>query len=77
MPSAYVLINTESGSEDYVLKQIRTIGAVKEAYVSYGVYDLIVKVRAEAMDELKEIVSYKIRSLDKVRSTLTLMMVDE
>ena len=77
MPSAYVLINTESGSEDHVLKQIKTIGAVKEAYVSYGVYDLIVKVRAETMDELKEIVSYKIRSLDRVRSTLTLMIVQE
>jgi DNA-binding Lrp family transcriptional regulator len=77
MPSAFVLINTESGSEDYVLKQIRAIGDVKEAYVSYGVYDLVVKVRANTMDELKEIVSYKIRSLDKVRSTLTLMMVEE
>ena len=77
MPGAFVLINTESSSEDYVLKQLKNISAVKEAYVSYGGYDLIVKVRAEAMNELKEIISYKIRSLDKVRSTLTLMMVDE
>ncbi len=77
MPSAFVLINTETGSEDYVLKQLKTIEEVKEAYVSYGVYDLIVKVSAVKMDDLKETVSFKIRRLDKVRSTLTLMTVEE
>ena len=76
MPSAFVLINVETGSEDKVLKQIRNIVDVKEAYVSYGVYDLIVKVKSESMSELKEIVTYKIRSIDNVRSTLTLMMVE-
>jgi DNA-binding Lrp family transcriptional regulator len=59
MPSAFVLINTESGSEDYVLKQLKNLSGVKESFVSYGVYDLIVKVKAETMAELKEIVSYK------------------
>jgi DNA-binding Lrp family transcriptional regulator len=76
MPSAFVLINTESGAEDYVFNQIKRISAVKESYVSYGVYDLIVKVNADSLDELKEIVSYEIRSLDKVRATLTLMMAE-
>ncbi len=77
MPSAYVLINTETSSEDYVLKQLKNISGVRQAYISYGVYDLIVKVQTDNMDELKEIVSFKIRTLDKVRSTLTLMLVDE
>ena len=77
MPIAFVLINVETGSEDKVLKQIRGIVDVKEAYVSYGVYDLIVKVKSASMDELKEIVTYKIRSINNVRSTLTLMMVGE
>ncbi len=77
MPSAYVLINTETSSEDYVLKQLKNVSGVRQAYISYGVYDLIVKVQTDNMDELKEIVSYKIRTLDKVRSTLTLMLVDE
>jgi DNA-binding Lrp family transcriptional regulator len=68
MPGAFVLINIESGSEDYVLKQLKNLSGVKESCVSYGVYDLIVKVKVETMDELKEIVSYKIRSIDKVVS---------
>ena len=77
MPSAFVLMNVESGSEDSVLKQIRSIADVIESYVSYGVYDLIVKVKSDSMNELKEIVTYKIRSISKVRSTLTLMMMEE
>jgi DNA-binding Lrp family transcriptional regulator len=76
MPSAFVLVNTESGAEDHVFAQLKKVGGVKEAYVSYGVYDLIAKVSTNTMDELKEIVSYKIRSLDSVRSTLTLMIVE-
>ena len=41
MPSAYVLINTEIGFEDSVLKELKKISNIKEAYVSYGVYDII------------------------------------
>lgn len=77
MPRAYVLLNVESGSEDTVLKQLRNISIVEEAYVSYGVYDLIVKVKANTMEEMKETISHKIRSINQVRSTLTLIMVEE
>jgi DNA-binding Lrp family transcriptional regulator len=77
MPSSFVLINVESGTEDLVLKEVKRLGVVKEAYVSYGVYDLILKVETATMDELKENVTHKIRSLPGVRSTLTLMMIEE
>ncbi len=76
MPGAYVLIHTDAGAEDYVFKQLKTIKDVKQVYVSYGVYDLIVEVKAENMEDLKEIVTYKIRSLDKIRSTLTLTKIE-
>lgn len=75
MPSAFVLINTEIGAEEEILQELRKISNVKEAYVVYGVYDIIAKVEAENMDKLKEIISWKIRRLDKVRSTLTMLVV--
>ena len=77
MPRAFVLINVESGSEDEVLKELKTIEGIEEAYFSYGVYDLITKIRADSMDKLKELVTRKIRTLSKVRSTLTLIMMEE
>ncbi len=77
MPRAFVLINVEAGAEDSVLKQVRKIGTVEESYVSYGVYDLVVKVKANSMEELKDIVSHKIRAISEVRSSLTLILTEE
>ena len=76
MPLAFVLINAEIGSEDDVLQELRKIGNVRESYVVYGVYDIVAKVEADSMDKLKEIVTWKIRRLDKVRSTLTMIVVE-
>ncbi|MEM2319249.1 MAG: Lrp/AsnC ligand binding domain-containing protein [Candidatus Bathyarchaeia archaeon] len=77
MPRAFVLINTEIGSEADVLKDLRKIEGVEEAYSVYGVYDIIAKVNADTMDKLKEIVTWRIRRLDKVRSTLTMIIIEE
>ena len=77
MPRAFVLINVESGSEDEVLKELKAIEGVQEAYFSYGVYDLITKIKSDTMEKLKEMVTRQIRALSKVRSTLTLIMMEE
>lgn len=77
MPKAFVLINTEIGSEADVLKDLKKIEGVEEAFAVYGVYDIIARVGAETMDKLKEIVTWRIRRLDKVRSTLTMIIVEE
>ena len=77
MPKAFVLINVESGSEEEVLEEIKKIEGVEEAYFSYGVYDIITKVKADSMEKLKETVTRKIRTISKVRSTLTLIMMEE
>jgi DNA-binding Lrp family transcriptional regulator len=76
MPLAVVLINAEIGSEDEVAGELRKISNVRESYVVYGVYDIVAKVEADSMDKLKEIVTWKIRRLDKVRSTLTMIVVE-
>ena len=72
MPTAFVLITSELGKEEELLKELRSIENVKEAHFVYGVYDVIVKVEAESMDKLKELITYKIRRLNYVRSTLTM-----
>jgi len=73
MRRAYVLIISIVGSEEEVLEEVRGIPEVKEAHMVYGVYDVIVRVEAETVQGLKDIVASKIRSIDKVRSTLTLV----
>jgi DNA-binding Lrp family transcriptional regulator len=77
MPIGFVLINTEIGSEADVLKELKNVEGVEEAHAVYGVYDMIAKVKADTMDKLKEIITWKVRRLDKVRSTLTMIVVEE
>jgi len=75
LATAFVLINAEIGAESEVLKGLREIPEVKEAHMVYGVYDIIARIETGTMQELKDIISWKIRRLDKVRSTLTMIVV--
>lgn len=77
MPIAFVLINAEIGSEDQVLDTLTKIANIQEAYVVYGAYDIVAKVEAESMAKLKEVITWKIRRLDKVRSTLTMIVMSD
>ena len=75
MAQAYVLINTEIGFENQVLKDMGNIKEVKEAHTVYGVYDILARIETETMEELKNIISWKIRRMKKIRSTLTMIVV--
>ena len=75
MATAFVLINVEIGFEDEVLRSLKPISEVKEAHLVYGVYDIIARIETETMQELKDAVSWKIRRVDKVRSTLTMIVI--
>ena len=69
------MINAEMGEENRVHMQLKEIPEVKETYMVYGVYDIIARVQTETMEELKDVLSWKIRRLDKVRSTLTMIVI--
>ena len=77
MPVAFVLINTEIGAMEEVLKELRKMDGVEEAYSVYGVYDIVAKIRAKSMDQLKEVVTWSIRRINQVRSTLTMIVIEE
>jgi DNA-binding Lrp family transcriptional regulator len=77
MPRAFVLINVESGAEQEVVNILKGIEGVEEAYFSYGVYDIITKIKADSMESLKDLVTRKVRTISRVRSTLTLIMMEE
>ena len=76
MPTAYVLLNVELGSEEETLESLKKVDEVTEAYRVYGVYDTIAKVSAESTEKLKEVVFSKIRSLPNVKSTLTMISME-
>ena len=82
MPTTYILINSDLGSDVEIIKKIKQILDVEkdisyEVQGVYGVYDVIVKITADSMDLLRGIITNKIRKIDKVYSTLTMMVIEE
>jgi DNA-binding Lrp family transcriptional regulator len=74
MRSAYILINTAPGKMETVLEKVKGIKGVQEAYMIYGVYDIIAEVKAGSIEDLKALV-LNIRTLKYLRSSLTLHIV--
>ena len=77
MPLAFVMITAKIGREGEVLNELKKIEHVKEASLTYGVYDIVAKVEAETWDQLKEVMTSKVRRLTGVRSTLTMIAMEE
>jgi DNA-binding Lrp family transcriptional regulator len=75
--SAIILIQTEIGSESRVLDELMRIPEVKEAYIVYGTYDIVVKVETDALEKIRDIVTNKIRKLPDIRTTVTMIVVEE
>jgi len=73
MEIAYVLLNCDLGFDEAVIEDLKHVDSVKEVHGVYGAYDIIVKVENSERDKLRDIIIWKIRKLEHVRSTLTLM----
>jgi len=75
MPTAYVLINTEANVEEEFINEVNKLDGVKEIASVYGKYDFIVIIESENMEKIKDIITWKIRRIRSVKSTITLIKV--
>ena len=76
MPKAFVLMNAELGSEDSLVSDLRKLDSVKEVYQVYCVYDIVAQVEADTMEKVKETITWKLRKLNGVKSTLTMIVME-
>ena len=77
MPSAFVLMNAELGKELQIVKELKKIPHVKEAYPVYGVYDALMVIESDSMETLRDVMTSKVRKLDGIKSTLTMIIVKD
>ena len=76
MATAYVLINCDLGYEKQIIEELKHLSDVKEAHGTFGAYDILAKVESDEPDTLKETITWKIRKIGRVRSTLTLIGIE-
>ena len=74
--SAYILIQTEVGKASDVVNEIRRLDGIVEADDVTGPYDVIVKAKAETMDELGKMVVSQVQLVEGITRTLTCPVVN-
>lgn len=75
MPKAYILINCDLGYEDEVIGYVKSIRGICEVQGVFGAYDVVVKIETFSNDEMEYAVA-KIRKFERIRSTLTLPVIE-
>lgn len=75
MEVGFVLLNCDLGAEEYLLDEIKQIPEVKQAYLTFGAYDIIIEIHTKSADDFDKTVSNKIRRLSRVMSTMTLKVL--
>lgn len=81
MPTAYVLLNSDLGSDESIINEVKQIlsdeDVTYEVQGVYGVYDIVLKLSSDDAEKLRSIITNKIRKITKVQSTLTMMVIEE
>ena len=82
MPTSYVLLNSDLGSDESIIAEVKSLldneeGIKYEVQGVYGVYDIVLKITADDADKLRSVITNKIRKINKIQSTLTMMVIEE
>ncbi len=73
---AYVMVNCETGMEPKIIEELEAIDEVKEVKYTFGSYDIVTKIETDSVETLREIISLRIRKINRIRSTTTLICKD-
>jgi len=76
MTDAYVMLNCELGAETEIIEKLKELEQVIDVFETIGTHDMLVRLQAENFEKIREIVSWNIQKLPKVRSTSTLIKKD-
>ena len=77
MPTAYILVNCTLGSEEKIISELTNLADVKEVRGTYGVHDVVVKVRSSDTESMNNTITNKIRKVPGITSTVTLVVIEE
>lgn len=72
MSTAFVLITCQLGFEEDVINSLKYIEGVSEIQGTFGAYDIVAKITTEGRNRLRQVITQKIRKIERIRATLTL-----
>ncbi len=75
MEKAFILISCDVGEEEFLYEQLGNIPEIKNRLITYGDYDLVAEFQTDTPNQMEEVISNKIRKIEKIRSTITLRTI--
>ena len=75
MHKGFVLLNCDLGAEEFIVEELKKIPQILQAHVTFGAYDVIAEINTDSKEDFDETVSFKIRRLTRVVSTMTLNVI--
>jgi DNA-binding Lrp family transcriptional regulator len=76
MVKAYILIKAKVGTEENVLREVLGLSVTEEAHKVFGPYDIVAEVRGRDMETLIEIITEKVRKIDGIEDTQSILVID-
>lgn len=74
MHKGFILLNCDLGAEEYIADELRQLGEISDAYLTFGAYDVIAEIRTESQEDFEKTIA-EIRKLSRVVSTMTLNVI--
>ena len=75
MSKGFILLNCDLGAEEYIVEELKQMEDVKNAYLTFGAYDVIAEIQTQDQDTFEKAVA-SIRRLSRVMSTMTLNILN-
>lgn len=76
MEKSYMLISCEIGKEQSTYLKLKEIPEVKSCLITFGSYDIVAEFETNNQSQMNEVITNKIRKLEKIRSTVTLRAIN-
>ncbi len=73
--SGFVLIDCDSPFSENIIKELKKIQEIEEFYRAQCIYDIVAKVNADSKDQLNEIIVRKVREIEGMENTLTMIIL--
>ncbi len=69
----FVLLKLSPGKEQAAVRTIRSLEGVTEVYMVFGGWDMILAAESDTVDKLSNLIVARIRAVDGVSATETLV----
>ncbi|MGB6463572.1 MAG: Lrp/AsnC ligand binding domain-containing protein [Nitrosotalea sp.] len=76
MNEAYVLLNVDYKKQNNIIEQAKKIPTVKSVKTTYGIYDILIILESNNMQEIKQTIDVDLHNIDGINNLTSLISIN-